>query len=298
MKKRLLVMLTLLRFPMRWALLLGLLFIPSGRKVPEPGIAARTSPTHSPGLAARASQFVEARQAASTPFPPLQPDVMEMHSFLPLLAQSKSAPVLLTASDFYGIDFSPQGKEIRIQINPPDKRVNRGKPILIVFVPGRECVFGDHHACINTYRTMQNRNNIFVTVHSGVGGEAQAYRHALEGTGKDQAGLRLRQVKANLAALTGSEVTITQGKNVLNGLTLAGTARIPPTYLKEYFDLPIQDILAFAGGLNPAIDPLLDSDQPQIIFETCGWRMPGEPWANGITPTSASIYLGVIQRLP
>jgi len=221
-----------------------------------------------------------------------------MHSFLPLLTQSKSAPDLLPSSDFYGIDFSPRGKEISIRIVPPDRRVNRGKPILIAFIPGRECVFGDHHACISTYPTTQNRNNIFITVHSGVGGEAQAYRHALEGTGKDQAGLRLHQVKANLAALTGSEVTITQGKTVLSGLTLAGTARIPPTYLKEYFDLPIQDILAFAGGLNPAVASLLDSDQPQILFETCGWRMPGEPWVDGITPTSASIYLGVIQKQP
>jgi hypothetical protein len=289
--------LALVRHRIRWVLLLGLIFIPSGGKALDRGSAASIGQPPSPRFAERASRRSAAWEAVPTPFQPQQPANGVESTFLPLLTQSNAA-VHLPPSDFYGIDFSPQGKEISIQINPPDKRVNQGKPILIAFIPGHECVFGDHHACINTYQTAPTQSNIFMTVHSGVGGEAQAYRHALEGTGKDQAGFRLRQVKATLNALTGSEVTITQGETVLRGLTLAGTARIPPTRLEEYYDTPIQDILAFAGRLNPALVPLLHPDQPQIIFETCGWRMPGEPWVKGITPTSASIYLGVIQKRP
>ena len=37
---------------------------------------------------------------------------------------------------------------------------------------------------------------------------------------------------------------------------------------------------------------------PLLVFETCGWKVTGEAWARGTTSTTASIYLGVIQKKP
>ncbi len=36
--------------------------------------------------------------------------------------------------------------------------------------------------------------------------------------------------------------------------------------------------------------------QPQLIIETCGWRMPGEEADPEVKATSASIYIMVIQQ--
>jgi hypothetical protein len=100
-------------------------------------------------------------------------------------------------------------------------------------------------------------------------------------------------VRDNLKALDGAEVVIVQGKRRYEGYTLAVTARIPPSLVRPYFEAPIQEALLFAS----TIDGRLAQDSlPLLVFETCGWRIPGEPWARGITSTTASIYLGVIEK--
>jgi len=200
--------------------------------------------------------------------------------------------------NFYGIDFRDHKQRVRIQIIPQNKKVNGGKPIVISFIPGHKCNFGDGQACVSSYMAGGESEVTFLTVHSGMGGEGQAYRHAVEGTRETQAGLTLKQVKANLRALAGSEVIISQGKQVYSGFTLVVTSRIPARGLQRYFRSPIEDALAYAASLDSAILNMVAPGQAQLVFETCGWEMPGEPWAPGVSSTTASVYLGVIQAKP
>jgi hypothetical protein len=136
----------------------------------------------------------------------------------------------------------------------------------------------------------------FLSVHSGVRGEGQALRHALEGTSLRGAGYPVSKVLSNLEALDGAEVVITQGKKRIEGLTLVAVSRIPPKWVNSYLGQPMDAALPFATTLDPrlAADPNLQ----QLVIETCGWRIPGERGAAKVPSTSASIYLGVIQIKP
>lgn len=224
--------------------------------------------------------------ATPTPFQPHAPTAM-----IEATAQPSS-------SGFYGLDLADPGHRVRILIFPPNKKVNRGNPILISFIPGQTCNYGDNRACVNTYQADTGTSTTFITVHSGVGSEAQAYRHAIEGTGINSAGLSLKQVRANLQALDGAEVVIMQGKRRYEGFTLVAATRIPAKFMKAYFNAPIQESLAFASTIDDDLKRLSDNNLPLLIFETCGWKMPGEAWARGVTSTTASVYLGVIQKKP
>jgi len=225
-----------------------------------------------------------------TPSQPLHPTPAEPAESSP----DSTAPTL----NFYGIDLNDHSQRVRIQIFPPNKKVNGGKPIVISFIPGEKCNFGDGRACVSGYLSESLSEVDFLTVHSGVGGEGQAFRHAVEGTGEDQAGFALKQVLANLRQLSGAEVVITQGGQAYTGFTLAAAARVPAPRLKAYFKSPIQSALAAAAEVEPDLAPFLSAAQPLLVFETCGWKMPGEPWAPGVTGTSASVYLGIIQKSP
>ncbi len=225
-----------------------------------------------------------------TPSQPLHPTPVE-------LAESSPGSTLPTLN-FYGVDFNDHRQRIRIQIIPPNKKVNNGKPIVLSFIPGKKCKFGDGRACVSSYLSEGLSEVDFLTVHSGVGGEGQAFRHAVEGTGENQAGFSLKQVLANLRQLTGAEVVILQGDQVYTGFTLVATSRIPARSLKAYFQAPIQTALGTAASFDTTLETFLNAAQPQLVFETCGWKMPGEPWAPGVTGTSASVYLGVIQKNP
>jgi hypothetical protein len=197
--------------------------------------------------------------------------------------------------NFSGIDFANRQKTITIQIIPPNRRVNNGKTIEVSFIPGKRCVFGDHHACVFNYLSSEGGNVIFISVHSGVGGEADSLRHALEGTWIDQAALSVSQVRVAMKALGGAKVTISQGGATLKGLTLAALARVPAARINAYFNSPIEASLARASASNPGLDKAIDPSQPMIVIETCGWKMAEEPWAEGVTNTTGSVYLGVIQ---
>jgi hypothetical protein len=225
------------------------------------------------------------------------------------LASRYSAPVTPTASTalesipateagmmFNGIDFGDRSKRIRITIFPPDKRVNKGKPITISFTPGRRCQYSDHRGCVTAFQPAQGSPVTFVSVHSGVRGEGQALRHALEGTSLRGAGYPVSKVLSNLEALDGAEVVITQGKVRIEGFTLVAASRIPPKWVNSYLGQPMDAALPFATALDPglAADPSL----PQLVIETCGWRIAGERGAARAPRTSASIYLVAIQIKP
>jgi len=260
-----------------------------------------TTPRARPGgysISQALRQGAAARLAGTpTPFQPLQPTPFQPMPSTPTPTQTNAAPEA-PALNFYGIDFSNTQRWVRIHIFPPDKSVNQGKPIVIAFIPGATCVFGDQRACVSSLPTGAESAATYLTIHSGVGGEAQSFRHALEGTGWDQAAYTLQQVRANLRALRGAEVVITQGKRRVEGLILGDVARIPPTNVQAYFDTPLQNALEAAASLAPGLGDILAPQQPILVFETCGWRIPSEAWAKGLNPSSASIYLGVIQKKP
>jgi hypothetical protein len=197
---------------------------------------------------------------------------------------------------FYGIDFTKKKQKIVIKIEPPDEQVNSGKPIVIAIFPANTCEFGEKKACIYAYKPSEQGNIIFLSIHSGVGSEAQQFRHAIEGTGINKAKFNLQTVKENLGALNGAKVTISQGDIVVRDLKLVATGRIPPRNLARYYAAPYYRALYLASDDNPVLINFTHPNQPQLVFETCGWKMRGEPWADGVTPTTASVYIGVIQK--
>jgi len=176
-------------------------------------------------------------------------------------------------------------------IFPNDDRVNRGRPIRMRFKPGVDCAFGSQRACVSAYLQPDGREVIFLSIHSGVGGQAQSYRHAVEGTGINQAGFTLPETLQNLLALRGASVGIRQNDLELYQFTLIESTRVPASDLQTYFALPITQALEHT---LPA-DALPISDQPLLVFETCGWHMPGESRADAVSSTTASVYLTVIQ---
>jgi hypothetical protein len=201
-----------------------------------------------------------------------------------------------TEAGFYGLDLEDPSHRVRIWIFPPNRRVNQGKPILISFIPGQTCNYGDNRACVNIYPMDSGAGVTFITIHSGVGGEGQAFRNAVEGTGINSASLSLKEIRLNLKALDGAEVVIVQGKHRYEGFTLSVAARVPPKFMRAYFQAPIQEALPFASTLDERLRGVSQGSLPLLVFETCGWKVPGEPWARGATSTTASIYLGVIQK--
>lgn len=236
-------------------------------------------PTKTPFLPHRATatsfQPRPPTQPALTPTPPTQPP-----------------------EGFYGLNLADPGHRVRILIFPPDRQVNGGKPVRISFIPGRSCTYGDNRGCVNTFQTESGVPATFITVHSGVGGEGQAFRYALEGSGINSAGLPLREVRANLKALEGAEVVILQGKRRYAGFILAVITRVPPRLVQPYFKAPVWNALGVASSVDPGLKEWVNGDLPYLAFETCGWRMPGEPWSESVPNTAASVYLGVILKAP
>jgi hypothetical protein len=61
--------------------------------------------------------------------------------------------------------------------------VNKGKPIVIRFYPGENCKFGDRRGCVVEYQPDELNKVIFISVHSGVGGQAQRQHERAPGSG-------------------------------------------------------------------------------------------------------------------
>jgi hypothetical protein len=229
-----------------------------------------------------------------TPFYPRLKTPTPFQPHAPTQIPAKTEPL----QGFYGLDLTNPEHRVRILIFPQDKRINAGKPILISFLPGQRCNYGDNRGCVNSYQSEAGGLVTFITVHSGMGGEGQAFRHAMEGTGINRAGFSLNEVRQHLRALEGAEVVILQGKRRYEGFTLSVAARLPSKSMRAYFNTPIWGALDFAAGFDEMLSELRDSDLPLLVFETCGWKMPGEPLGRGATDTTASVYLGVIQKKP
>lgn len=223
------------------------------------------------------------------------PGVLRVTASAPLThppgtSAQESEPSLVYA----GIDFGKPGELIKIKIASPRQRINGGNPIVIKFYPGQACSFGERQACIQAYHSASGQNVIFITVHSGLGAEAEMFRNAVEGSGFLQSGLPLEKTLARLGDLEGMEVTIVQGDQSVRGLRLAALGRIPAQGVNEYFAVPVAQSLAVAAGYDESLAWAVDPGEPLVVFETCGWRMRNEPGSKSLPATSASVYLGVI----
>lgn len=277
---------------------------PTGTPSPTPTSTATqpTQPLPSPtprrpsgglSLWERGLAFLARSSPSPTPFQPLPPTPAYEP---PLHPPVQLAPPATASLVFFGVDFTNTERWVRLTIYPPDRSLNHGRPIVLAFRPGATCIFGDQRACVTGYTTAAGSEVTFLSIHSGAGGEAEAFRQAVEGAGLNQAGFPLKRVYLNLAALQGAEVVITQGKRRLTGFRLASVGRIPPRQVRSYFEQPVQQALAFSAGLQASLEPFVNSPEPLLVFETCGWRLPGEPGSQKLPAASASAYLVVIQR--
>ena len=193
------------------------------------------------------------------------------------------------------INFNDGAEPITIAIHPGN-HLNHGRaPVAITFLPGEHCIFGDGHACVYQFLSSTGKRVIFVSVHSGTGGEGDAFRNLLEGTGINQGRLDRETVLERAHALAGSAVTIEQGEGKIDGLTVSAIARIPPEHFEAYTALPIEDALGYVSTVLSLDSELIEEDL--LVIETCGWRLPGEPQVRGLANTSSSVYLGFIKLL-
>lgn len=238
-----------------------------------------------------------------TPFLPLPPTPPSSQPALPVQSQlqvparpsNPNPQAAITPSrSFPGIDLQDGPSRFQVRIDPDSRKVNQGKVIKLEARSGQSCQFGDGHACVNIYHDRQGAQVTFLTIHSGLGGEAESLRRAIEGIGFDQAGSTLKQVNTRLKSLAGSQVSLVQGDVAIDDLRVLAGVRIPARQVKEYMDLPVSQALQFAASLYPDLGVWLDSGQTLLVIETCGWRMTGERRAPGTTDTSASIYLLII----
>jgi hypothetical protein len=193
--------------------------------------------------------------------------------------------------EFAGLHSSADAGAVKIWIEPPSQ-VNSGRAIKLAFTPGSDCAYGTGRACVSTHRGGQVT---LLTIHSGLGGEGEAFRSAVEGTGLNMAFFSLERIVRNMDALTGVPVRLQVGGADRDDLLLAAVVRIPPSQLEPYFNQPFDDALETAAQGQPVLQTLLDESSDLLAFEICGWQLPGEPYAEGVTPTTGSMYLGFIR---
>jgi hypothetical protein len=190
------------------------------------------------------------------------------------------------------IDFSPTGAEITIVIEPNEDAKKSGKPVKISFTPDEHCIYGDGNACIYHFLLSNQSKVIFVSVHSGLGGEGEPFRNLVEGTGLNQGLYTSSQVSQISQTLAGSEVTVNQGNTKINGLELTIIARIPPESLETYLTLPVEQTLTYGMELGILSPQIFNSNV--LVIETCGWQLPGDLQNPNYPKTTQSIYLGII----
>jgi len=195
--------------------------------------------------------------------------------------------------NFIFIDFEDGAAPITIAIDPQKTQNKDEDFVKIKFMPGDHCIFGDGYACVTEFTSPVGNEIIFVSVHSGMGGEADALRDLFEGTGINQGLYDKDEVLHNLKTLKGSEIRIKQGDQKITGLALQFVTRISPEDFSTYTKLPAQEALDFAIR-RLSLDPALFK-QDLLIIETCGWRLPGEAGGDGLKDTSSSVYLAFIQ---
>ncbi|TLN01880.1 hypothetical protein FDZ74_15565, partial [bacterium] len=215
-----------------------------------------------------------------TPYLPLHP------TLIPEATQPVEQPYL-----FHDIDFSPGAEEVTLRFWPADTAINRGRPIKVRFLPGSDCIFGDHNACVSHFTDTDNREIIWVSVHSGITGEGQELRHALEGTGINSAGLPIDQVLLNLNSLEETSITIQQGQKRVDVAQVASVIRVPAAQVNDYLSLPFDQALNFAVEDLPALKSQIPPGNALLVVETCGWRMPGEAGGGLVTGKTPSLFV-------
>lgn len=249
------------------------------------------------GGAQRAHMTVLALVPSHTPTP-FQPVSMTQTPFRPVAATPTTTPTPLptltplpSTYERFGIDFADSAQAIKTGLFPAGTAINGGQPIQFSFRPGWPCEWINRRGCTSLH---YEGRVVLATIHSGVAGDGQPLRHALEGTWLNAAALSLRQVQENLAALQGAEVSIEQAGKNTTGMHVLAAVRLPATQVEEYFSLPVNEGLEFAAQSSSEMANALASGKPLLVIETCGWHHPEEPFAPGTSGTSASVYLVVI----
>ncbi|MDY6847289.1 MAG: hypothetical protein SVP52_09165 [Chloroflexota bacterium] len=206
--------------------------------------------------------------------------------------QAQILPEVESDDRAFGISFEDGSAPVTIVVAPLIEQNHAETPVEITFLPGENCIFGDGHACVYKFLSPAGNRIIFVSAHSGMGGEADGFRHLLEGTGINQGLFDSEEVLKIAQALSGSEIRIKQGEEEITGLALEAVARISPEFFTTYTRLPVQEALDFAIQ-NLPLDPEL-FNQDLLVIETCGWRLPDEGQVEGLENTSSSVYLGFV----
>lgn len=255
----------------------------------------------SPVLAPEALDQPGAGGATATPFMPLPitpalpaatpAALTPAYAAMPRLeyaATPAPEPVVQTAADgwrWWGMDFAPGAPETRVTVEAP------GGALEISIRPGDPCQYWDHRACVSLHQASE-APVLLASVHSGLGGEAEALRYRLEGMGLNRAAVPLDEIQRRLAGLQGAGVRLSQGNLLPVNLRVLAALRIPAARLDEYFSQPFDTALTFAASLDANLSGALGS--PLLVVETCGWWHPEEAWAPGVTSTSAAVYLLVL----
>jgi hypothetical protein len=231
-----------------------------------------------------------------TPFHPLgpTPTALPSPSPSPTTEPSPQAPPPLTEV-WHGADFS-EGNRVQIVLRPEgalDPGLDR---VRIAFRTGRPCEYTHFRACVALHPgDAAHAGVLLATVHSGLGGDGQSLRHALEGTGLNTAAFGLDEIARRMEALAGACATVLQGQGEGETARVVAVLRVPPDRISEYFTLAPYEALERFGGEIPALRRALDRPGALLVIETCGWRHPAEWGLPGASDTTGSIYLLVLR---
>lgn len=217
--------------------------------------------------------------------------------------------------DFYGIDFSsPEPVTITIfpnqdkviKIDGKEIIINNGEPIVITFTPSfGDCLYQSGKACMYAFRKSESGNVIYAATHSGNNAVGQRFRHAVEGTNRifTQADYNLSEIQTILAALPGSDATLTRDGTVVNDLEIALSTRISPSFRNKYYAAPLEqgwdeDALDIVAQTNPFVEEPLDNldNESVLYFDTCGWKLPREERAEDAEDYSWAVYVIGIRK--
>lgn len=237
-------------------------------------------------------------ETATPSLTPFQPRGLTQTPFQPVAPTQTPTPTPLpTPTPFpstytrFGIAFTDTSQTIQVVLSPLQGPVNEGRPIRVPIRPGWPCEWADHRSCISLHYQGQV---VLATIHSGVAGEGEALRNALEGTWLNAAALSLPRIQENLDSLQGADVDLEQGDSSSGTAHVLAAVRLPADQAADYFSLPVNEGLELAAQRSPEMAAALASEKPILIIETCGWSHPSEPLVPGTSPTSASVYLVVI----
>ncbi len=223
-------------------------------------------------------------------------ETLNYKAFFPIVMRDEQADEIQSTmpksqSMLDGIDFTVGAAPITLSLLPDVSQMDFGGGVEVAFSSGPHCEFGDGQACVYEFESPEGRRVVFASIHSGVGGDADALRDLIEGTGFNQGLFMPEQVRTRLDTLIGSEVHLHQGSVTVDDLKLIALVRIPPEQVTTYQALPVERALQFAAELAGLDLAVLAQDL--FVFETCGWRLPGEAQITDLPATSSAVYLGL-----